>query len=79
MSHLKQARGATDTFFPTPVVLVVSGTGESANIITLAWVGMVCSQPPTIAISMTKGRESTEIIRRHGEFSVNIPHSGLVR
>lgn len=76
---MKQIMGASDTFFPTPVVLVGSGTGEKANIITVAWVGMVCSEPPTIAISITKGRESTKIIRSHGEFSVNIPRAGLVQ
>lgn len=75
---MKQVLGASDTFFPTPVVLVGSGTGENANIITVAWVGMVCSEPPTIAISMTRGRESTKIIRSHGEFSVNIPKAILV-
>ncbi|MBP2635190.1 MAG: flavin reductase [Firmicutes bacterium] len=76
---MKQVMGPSDTFFPTPVVLVGSGAGEATNIITVAWVGMVCSEPPTIAISMTKGRESTKIIRSHGEFTVNIPNVGLVR
>jgi flavin reductase (DIM6/NTAB) family NADH-FMN oxidoreductase RutF len=76
---MKQVMGPSDTFFPTPVILVSSGTGETTNIITVAWVGMVCSEPPTIAISMTKGRASTKIIRSLGEFSVNIPNAGLVR
>lgn len=75
---MKQTLGASDTFFPTPVVLVVSGEGEKTNIITVAWVGMVCSEPPTIAISMTKGRESTKFIRSQGEFSVNIPNVSLM-
>lgn len=47
---MKQLLGSSDTFFPTPVVLVGSGTEETTNIITVAWGGMVCSEPPTIAI-----------------------------
>jgi flavin reductase (DIM6/NTAB) family NADH-FMN oxidoreductase RutF len=76
---LKKQMGPSDTFFPTPVVLVTSGTKENANIITVAWVGMVCSAPPTIATSMTKSRESTQMIRDYGQFTVNIPGADLVR
>ncbi|HWR41998.1 flavin reductase family protein [Sporomusa sp.] len=75
---MKKQLGPSDTFFPTPITLVTSGTMEKPNIITLAWVGMVCSEPPTIAISMTNKRHSTEIIRNQGEFTVNIPGNSKV-
>lgn len=75
---LKKQMGPSDTFFPTPIVLVTSGTMETANIITVAWIGMVCSNPPTIAISIMKSRKSTTIIRKNGEFTVNIPGADIV-
>lgn len=75
---MKKQLGPSDTFFPTPITLVTSGTLEKPNIITVAWVGMVCSEPPTIAVSMTKKRHTTELIRTHGEFAVNIPVASMV-
>lgn len=39
---------------------------------------MVCSEPPTIAVSMTNKRHSREIIRNKGEFTVNIPGTNIV-
>jgi len=61
---------------PVPVVLVSCGGGKSAyapNIITLAWAGTVCSEPPMLSISIRKERFSHEIISRTQEFIVNIP------
>ena len=73
---MKKQLGPKDTFFPTPVTLVVSGSMDNPNIITIAWAGMLCSSPPTFAVSMTSQRHSTEIIRKYGEFTVNIPSAG---
>lgn len=70
---VKKRLGPSDRFFPIPAALVVSGTMERPNIITIAWIGMMSSTPPTVAISVRNTRHSLELIRDSGEFTVNIP------
>jgi len=76
---MKKQLGASDTFFPVPATLVVSGSGNEANIITVVWSGIVSSTPPTIGISLYKERYSLELIRKTGEFTVNIASADLVK
>jgi len=73
----KKQLGATDTFFPIPAALIVSGT--TPNIITIAWIGIASSDPPTIQISVRKSRFSLELIRDLGEFTVNIPSANYFK
>jgi flavin reductase (DIM6/NTAB) family NADH-FMN oxidoreductase RutF len=70
----------TPMLFPTPVVLVtcVDEAGRP-NIITLAWVGVVNSEPPMIGISIRPERYSHACVRRSKEFVVNIPSEEMVR
>jgi flavin reductase (DIM6/NTAB) family NADH-FMN oxidoreductase RutF len=70
---MKKQLGPSDTFFPVPAALVVSGIEGELNIITVAWIGIVGSTPPTVGISLKKTRYSLEIIRKSKEFTVNIP------
>lgn len=66
---------------PSPVVMVsCKGKEEDSkpNIITLAWVGIVCSDPPTVGISIRPGRYSYSLIKESGEFVVNIPNENLL-
>lgn len=70
---LKKQLKSKDILFPVPPALVVSGFGENANIITIAWVGIVGSSPPAIGISLHKDRYSLSLIRQTKQFSVNIP------
>ncbi|MHC4260672.1 MAG: flavin reductase family protein, partial [Planctomycetota bacterium] len=70
---MKVQLGPTDVFFPVPAALIVSGTTERPNIATVAWIGMMGSSPPVIAISLKNGRYSLELIRKTREFTVNIP------
>lgn len=70
----KKQLGATNIFFPIPASLVVCGS-NNANIITIAWIGIVASNPPVISISIKKSRFSLKLIRSYGEFTVNIPSS----
>lgn len=58
---------------PVPVVLVSCGHGKQANIISIAWVGVVCSNPPQVAIAVRPERHSHGLIQKTGEFVVNIP------
>lgn len=43
------------------------------NIITIAWTGSICSEPPMLSISVRPGRYSHDIIQSSGEFVVNVP------
>ena len=63
--------------YPVPVVLVTSGI-EKPNIITLAWVGTVCSDPPMVGIAVRQQRHSHRLIEESGEFVVNIPGEELL-
>jgi flavin reductase (DIM6/NTAB) family NADH-FMN oxidoreductase RutF len=63
---------------PVPVVLVSCGHGEQANIITIAWTGILCSDPPQVGIGVRPSRHSHELIQEMGEFVVNIPGEGLL-
>jgi len=75
----KQAPPATE-LIPTPVVLVTTtGTDAGPNVITLAWAGVVNSNPPMIGISIRPNRFSYKLLKETGEFCVNIPDAGLVR
>jgi flavin reductase (DIM6/NTAB) family NADH-FMN oxidoreductase RutF len=65
--------------FPRPVALVSIHTEEGDNIITLSWIGTVCSSPPVIAMGIRKNRHSYEMIMKSGEFVVNIPDADRVR
>jgi flavin reductase (DIM6/NTAB) family NADH-FMN oxidoreductase RutF len=69
---MKVQLGPTNIFFPVPAALVVSGSMEKPNIITVAWIGMMSASPPTIAISLKKNRYSLDLIRQTKEFTVNI-------
>ena len=59
---------------PVPVVMVSCGTEpENHNIITIAWTGIVNSEPPMVYISVRKSRYSHELIEKSGEFVINLP------
>ncbi|MDP3730433.1 MAG: flavin reductase family protein [Candidatus Omnitrophota bacterium] len=63
----------TEALYPAPVVLVSSGNQDLANIITIAWCGVACSNPPTLTVSIRPSRHSNKIIRETGDFVLNIP------
>ena len=58
---------------PTPVVMVSCGsTLDEYNIITIAWAGTVCSDPPMCSISVRPERHSYNIIKKEGAFVINL-------
>jgi flavin reductase (DIM6/NTAB) family NADH-FMN oxidoreductase RutF len=60
--------------FPVPTAMISCGGGQAApNIITIAWIGVVCSEPTVLSVSIRPGRHSYSQIRQTGEFVVNIP------
>ena len=59
---------------PLPVVLVTTIDQDGKpNIVTVAWAGTVCSDPPMLSISLRPTRYSHPLLCRTGEFVVNIP------
>lgn len=57
---------------PVPAVMVSCGDDETRNIITIAWTGILNSEPPMTYISVRKERHSHDIIKRTGEFVINL-------
>lgn len=65
---------------PLPATLLSTGVGgERPNIMTVAWNGTVCSDPPMVSVSVTKARYSHRLLTESGEFVLNIPDRTLAR
>ncbi len=64
--------------YPLPVVLVtVADRAGRANIITVAWAGTVCTNPPMVSISIRPTRYSYPILKETGEFVLNLSTRSL--
>ena len=57
---------------PVPAVMVSCGDDTVNNIITIAWTGIINSDPPITYVSVRKSRYSHDIIERTGEFVINL-------
>lgn len=65
---------------PVPAVMVSVADEEGRkNIITVAWAGTVCTNPPMVSISVRPSRYSYRIIQETGEFVINLTTRELVR
>lgn len=64
---------------PVPAVLVSCGTVEKPTALTIAWTGILNSDPPKVYISVRPERNSYEIIKKSGEFVINMMPSSLVK
>lgn len=66
--------------YPLPAVMVSCGDEPSNyNIITVAWTGTLCTDPPMCYISVRHERHSYDIIKRTGEFVINLTTEDLCR
>ena len=66
--------------YPVPAVMVSCGeTDGVSDIVTVAWTGTVCTNPPMVYISLRPGRFSYPIIRDSGEFVINLVTEKLAR
>ncbi len=64
--------------YPLPAVMVSLGeTPDEFNIITISWTGTICSDPPMCYISVRPGRHSYDILKRTGEFVINLTNRNL--
>ena len=66
--------------YPLPAVLVsVGDSPENYNLLTIAWTGTICTNPPMCYISVRKERHSYETLRRTGEFVINLTTEAMAR
>lgn len=71
-------RGGT-LLSPVPPALVTCSDGERENVLTVAWTGIVNSDPPKTYISVRPSRYSYDIIKKSGVFAINLTTTELVR
>ena len=65
--------------YPLPVVMVsMADKDGNPNIITIAWAGTVCTNPPMVSISVRPERYSYPILKETGEFVINLTTKDLV-
>ena len=65
--------------YPLPAVMVTAGNAEKNNIITIAWTGIINSDPAILYISVRKSRYSHAMISENGEFVINLTTEKLAR
>lgn len=65
--------------YPIPAVMVSCGTMEKSNIITVAWTGILNTNPAMVYISVRPSRYSYNLIKDQGEFVINLTTKDLVR
>lgn len=76
----KQTFKPGNMLYPLPAVMVsCQGNDKKPNIITVAWAGTVCTNPPMLSISVRPERYSYHLIEESGEFVVNLTTQDLVR
>ena len=69
----KQTWKPGNMLYPLPAVMVTVADSEGKdNIITVAWAGTVCTNPPMVSISVRPERFSYAMLRQTGEFVINL-------
>ncbi len=64
---------AGNMLYPLPAIMVsLTDKAGNSNIITLAWAGTICTNPPMLSVSIRPERYSYDIIKETGEFVVNL-------
>ena len=77
---MKKSIGAKTVLFPTPSVVVGTYDKEGKpNVMTAAWAGICCSEPPCIGVSLRKATYTYSSIVERKAFTVNIPSETYVK
>lgn len=63
--------------YPLPAVMVTSGDMENSNIMTVAWTGIINTNPAMCYISVRPERFSYNLIKESGEFVINLTNKDL--
>lgn len=74
---MKKRLGPVERLYPMPCPLVVGGTIDNADALAVAWINIVSSTPPTIAMGLRESRRTLELIDETGSFTVNVAPASL--
>jgi flavin reductase (DIM6/NTAB) family NADH-FMN oxidoreductase RutF len=77
---VKESIGAKTIIYPTPVLVI--GTYDKAgkpNVMTAAWVGICCSAPPCVGVSLRKATSTYGNIMEREAFTVNVPSENYAK
>lgn len=70
---MKETWKPGNMLYPLPAVMVSVTDGQgNDNIITVAWTGTICTNPPMVYISVRPSRYSYEMLKKTGEFVINL-------
>ncbi len=76
---MKKSLGPKTIIYPAPVLIIGTYDNSSQpNLATVAWGGICCSNPPCIAISLRKTRQSYSNIMQKKAFTVNILSEDMI-
>ena len=64
---------------PIPPAMVTVGDHDNANVLAIAWTGILATQPPKTYISVRPSRHSYKMLKEGGEFVINLPSSDMAR
>lgn len=70
---------AGNMIYPLPAVMVSCGNEADANIVTVAWTGTICTNPPMTYISLRPSRYSYNLIKESGYFVINLTTESIVK
>jgi flavin reductase (DIM6/NTAB) family NADH-FMN oxidoreductase RutF len=77
---MKVKRPPSTALYPCPIILLTCQDSQgAANIITLAWTGTICSDPPMISFSIRPNRHSFTLLQETLEVVANIPTAAIVK
>lgn len=65
--------------YPLPAVIVTCGTWDRSNMLTVAWTGTLCTNPPMCYISVRPERHSYRLIKEQMEFTINLTTTAMAR
>lgn len=75
-SHVSWKPGTM--IYPLPAALISCGqTPEEYNLITISWLGTICSNPPMCYISVRPERHSYKLIKESGDFVINLTNEDM--
>lgn len=75
-SHVSWKPGTL--IYPLPAVLISCGNNpDNYNLLTISWVGTICTNPPMCYISVRPERHSYDIIKKTGEFVINLTNEDM--
>ncbi len=76
---MKQSWKPGTMIYPLPAVLVSCGDESRSNLITVAWTGTLCTNPPMCYIAVRPERYSYDIIKEKMEFTINLTTADMSR